>query len=117
MTESSPRIQRRSDEQNRFAVQGPTRRRGRATRERDDRVRSRPCLSSGAGLAGEKRLDRVPLRLRILLTEVDQRLEIVGLEEDEADDVGAGRPGGAEAPGEIAEESGEARLEAAGEAA
>src|SRR5690242_1244153 len=78
-------------------------------------------MMSSAGLrfhhlddrALEKPPDRIAGGQRVLLTEIDQRLEIVILEEDEADDVRARRLLGAESAGEVTEEPRELRLEVA----
>src|SRR5687767_5899607 len=65
----------------------------------------------------EESLNSVTGRQRILLAEIDERLDVVVLEQDEADDVRARRLLRAESTGEVAEERRELRLEVSRQAA
>src|SRR5436190_21033960 len=65
----------------------------------------------------QKRLDRVALRGRILFADLDQPLQIVRLEKDEADDVRTGRLPGAESAREIPKEAWKTWLELSSELA
>src|SRR5438552_3829778 len=75
---------------------------------------SRPRLARRPRLAGEKRLDPIALRLRVRLADLDQRLQVVGLEENQADDVRARGATRTETTREIPEETRQSRLELAG---